>query len=127
MTFSPTAAELRRTYAEEPFSVFSVTRLALPAGSAQVVPSVHPTFFFTLGGNARIAAAGSELAGERGTVVHACDAEASGCMSATAPSSAWPYPTSPAGVAPPAAQARLTRCGPFASTAMTTSRSGPTI
>lgn len=75
MTFSPTAAELRRTYAEEPFSVFSVTRLALPAGSAQAVPSVHPAFFFTLGGNARIEAAGSELAGERGTVVHTCDAE----------------------------------------------------
>ncbi len=75
MTFSPTAAELRRSYGEEPFSVFSIARLILGAGSTQLAPSMHPVFLFAIDGSARVETAGIDVVAERGTVVHACGSE----------------------------------------------------
>lgn len=70
MTFVPTASELRRTYAEEPFSVFAVTRSCLQPAQSQTSPGLHPTFFFALHGQAMVEAAGIELPAVPGTIAH---------------------------------------------------------
>ncbi len=71
MTYSPTPEELEKAYAEEPFSVFSVTRISLGPLSATAFPAMHPTFLFTLTGHAHVEVAGFEAVAERGVVVHA--------------------------------------------------------
>ena len=68
----PTADELRRVFAQRPFSVFSVSRQVKLPGENVQYSTIHSAMIFPLRGRARLTLDGVELTGEPGTVLHGC-------------------------------------------------------
>ncbi len=72
MNAHPSAPELRRAYAQRPFSVFAVSRQVKLPGERVRYSTIHSAMIFPVSGRARFALGDEQLVGQRGTVLHGC-------------------------------------------------------
>ena len=72
MNAHPSALELRRAYAQRPFSVFAVSRQVKLPGECARYSTIHSAMIFPVRGRARFALGGECLEGRRGVVLHGC-------------------------------------------------------
>ena len=72
MSAHPGAAELRRAYAQRPFSVFAVSRQVKLPGERVRYSTIHSAMIFPVSGQARLVLDGEQLVGRRGCVLHGC-------------------------------------------------------
>ena len=68
----PATRELKRAYAQRPFSVFAVSRQVKLPGEQVRYSTIHSAMIFPVEGRARLVLDGKELVGERGVVLHGC-------------------------------------------------------
>ena len=72
MNAHPSALELRRAYAQRPFSVFAVSRQVKLPGECAHYSTIHSAMIFPVRGRARFVLGGECLVGRRGVVLHGC-------------------------------------------------------
>ena len=72
MNAHPSALELRRAYAQRPFSVFAVSRQVKLPGECAHYSTIHSAMIFPVRGRARFVLGGECLEGRRGVVLHGC-------------------------------------------------------
>mgnify|MGYP002771889227 CR=1 FL=1 len=72
MNAHPSALELRRAYAQRPFSVFAVSRQIKLPGECAHYSTIHSAMIFPVRGRARFVLGGECLEGRRGVVLHGC-------------------------------------------------------
>ena len=72
MNAHPSALELRRAYAQRPFSVFAVSRQVKFPGECAHYSTIHSAMIFPVRGRARFVLGGECLEGRRGVVLHGC-------------------------------------------------------
>ena len=72
MNAHPSALELRRAYAQRPFSVFAVSRQVKFPGECARYSTIHSAMIFPVRGRARFVLGGECLEGRRGVVLHGC-------------------------------------------------------
>ena len=72
MNAHPSALELRRAYAQRPFSVFAVSRQVKFPGECARYSTIHSAMIFPVRGTARFVLGGECLEGRRGVILHGC-------------------------------------------------------
>lgn len=72
MSASPSAQDLRRAYAQRPFSVFAVSRQTKLPGERVEYSTIHSAAILTVSGRASLSFGGERLVGEAGVVLHGC-------------------------------------------------------
>ena len=72
MNAHPSTLELRRAYAQRPFSVFAVSRQVKFPGECARYSTIHSAMIFPVRGRARFVLGGECLEGRRGVVLHGC-------------------------------------------------------
>ncbi len=72
MDAHPSAPELRRAYAQRPFSVFAVSRQVKLPGERVRYSTIHSAMIFPVKGQARFVLGDERLEGRRGVVLHGC-------------------------------------------------------
>lgn len=75
MNAHPSVLELRRAYAQRPFSVFAVSRQVKFPGECARYSTIHSAMIFPVRGTARFVLGGECLEGRRGVVLHGCPHE----------------------------------------------------
>ena len=72
MPYTPCLSTLQQAFAQQPLSVFSVTRVAVEPGSPHRQPNMHPAFIFTLNGRGTVEVGAWRQPLVTSSVVHLC-------------------------------------------------------